>query len=46
MFRLKKKYDELEKQLIKTEEWLDMALKADKALAERCSQLTETKMEA
>ncbi|KAF0534952.1 hypothetical protein F8M41_009746 [Gigaspora margarita] len=31
-------------QLIKTEEWLDMALSAGKVLAERCSQLTETKM--
>ena len=29
-----------------TEEWLDMALKAGKVLAERCSQLTETKMGA
>ncbi|CAG8692643.1 4932_t:CDS:2 [Cetraspora pellucida] len=31
--------------LIKTEEWLDMALNAGKVLAERCSQLTETKIE-
>ncbi|CAJ0829002.1 21914_t:CDS:2 [Entrophospora sp. SA101] len=42
--RLKKKCDEFEKRLIKTEEWLDMALKAGKVLAERCSKLTEAKM--
>ncbi|CAG8650170.1 14968_t:CDS:2 [Acaulospora morrowiae] len=33
-------------QLIKTEEWLDKALNAGKVLAERCFQLTETKMGA
>ncbi|CAG8847905.1 24406_t:CDS:1, partial [Gigaspora margarita] len=35
--------EELGKRLIKTKEWLDMALKAGKVLAERFFQLTEAK---